>query len=256
MCRTVGSRLVDYVYRLVGKESVVYVFGSHPHGVIYAFVCIFHAVELLVLLFQSVDNPDSLLYIGLGDVNLLEPPHYATTPRHVPVVLVVGGGTDETYVAVLHIGLQHVRGVERSVASTSGTHHVVNLVYVDNGVALGAYSVHDELHSFLEVASELRSGEHRAHVHLIDMASLELLRHVAFYYLRHESTHKSRLSDARFAHVQRVVLVFATQYLYGALHLLVAPYERRESVGNVVHACHETFPCLFRLLFGFVRLLL
>ena len=169
----------------------------------------------------------------------------------MPVVLLVGGRADESRVAGLEVGLQHVRGVHRALAGGAGAHQCVNLVDVDDVVLrLLADAVHDDLDAVLEVAAVLRAGQQRAHVEQVDAAALQALGHVAALDAAHQPPDECRLAHARLADVQRVVLLAAAEHLNGALQLLVAADERVVALYVVVHAGDEPSPRLW--LFGVV----
>ena len=156
---TVGPGLVDEVDGLVGQEPVVHILGAGLYGIFYHLVGIGDMVELLVLGFQSLEDADGLVNRRLVDVDLLEPAHDALALGEEPVVLIVGGGTDKPDVATLEIRLEHVGGIHRTVAGAPGPHQIVYLVDIDDGIALLAGTLHNELHPFLKITPELRSGQ-------------------------------------------------------------------------------------------------
>ena len=238
----IGSRLVDEVDGLVGQAPLVDILGAQAHGLLHGALGVGHAVKLLEALFQSLEYAYGLLLAGLRDVYLLEPPHHAAALGEVAVELLVGGAADEPYASVLEIALEHVRGVHGALAGLSGAHQVVNLVDIGDGVGLGEQSVHHHLHAFLEVAPELRSGQERAQVDQVDACPLEPLGHLAFLDACRQSVDEGCLSHARLTHMERVVLVFPAQHLYGALQLGLAPYERVGLVEMVVQTGHQALP--------------
>ena len=208
----ISPRLVDEVDGLVGQAPLVDILGTQAHGLLHGPLGVGHAVKLLEALFQSLEYAYGLLLAGLRDVYLLEPPHHAAALGEVAVELLVGGAADEPDASVLEIAFEHVRGVHGALAGLSGAHQVVDFVDIGDGVGLGEQSVHHHLHAFLEVAPELRSG------------------------------HEGCLSHARLTHMERVVLVFPAQHLYGALQLGLAPYERVSLVEMVVQTGHQALP--------------
>ena len=118
------------------------------------------------------------------------------------------------------------------------------LVDVEDGVALGCQTLHHHLHALLEVASELCASHHRGHVHHIDTRTLQTFWHLAALNHRRQSVDESRLAHARFADVQRIVLVLATEHANGALQLVLSSDERIVRSVRVVEAGHEAAPLL------------
>ena len=162
------------------------------------------------------------------------------------VVLLVGRRTDEAQVACFQVGLEHVRGIHGTVADSPGTHQRVYLVNIDD-VVLGfaTDAVHNLLDAVLEVAAILCARQERPHVELVDAAVLQSLWHVAAVDAACQPPYQCRLADARFADVQRIVLVTAAEHLNGALKLCFAANERVAFLHVVVHAGDEPSPSLF-----------
>ena len=119
-------------------------------------------------------------------------------------------------------------------------------VDVKDGVSLRQQSVHHLLNALFQVAPKLRSGQEGAHVHLVNAASPQPLRHVAPLYHGRQPIHQGCFTHTRFAHMQRVVLFLAAQHLYGALQFFFPANKRIMFFVRVVHACNERTPrCLF-----------
>ena len=118
------------------------------------------------------------------------------------------------------------------------------LVDVEDSVALGSQTLHHHLHALLEVASELCASHHRRHVHHIDTRTLQTFWHLAALNHRRQSVDESRLAHARFADVQRIVLVLAAEHANGALQLVLSSDERIVRSVRVVEAGHEAAPLL------------
>ena len=199
-------------------------------------------MKLLEALFQSLEYAYGLLLAGLRDVDLLEAPHHAAALGEIAVELLVGGAADEPDASVLEIAFEHVRGIHGALAGLSGAHQVVDFVDIGDGVGFGEQTVHHHLHAFLEVAPELCSGQECAQVEQVDTCSLEPLGHLSLLDACRQSVDEGSLSHARLSHMERVVLVFAAQHLYGALQLGLASYERMALVEMVVEAGHQTPP--------------
>ena len=118
------------------------------------------------------------------------------------------------------------------------------LVDIYNCFAFLTNAVHDALYSFLEIASELRSGKQRTEVERVYAVVFKTFRHLALLYQRSQSVHESSLSHPRFAYMQRVVLILTAQHLYGTLQFCLTPYEWIVVGKLVVDAGHEFTPQL------------
>ena len=182
-------------------------------------------MKLLVFLAQPKQNLYSLVNSGLGNVYLLKTTNNASLMCQTTIILIVGGGTYEAYGTRLQIGFQHIRGIRTAVAATAGTNHIVNLIDVDNGIALSNRSFHHHLDALLEVTTKLRAGKHRPHVHLVDATALQTFRHLTTLNALSQSIHQGRLAYTRFAHMQRVVFLLPTEHLNSALQFLITADE-------------------------------
>ena len=202
-------------------------------------------MELLVARAQSFEYAHGVVDRRFGNVDLLEAAHQRLLAGNVAVVFVVGGGADEAYLAAFEIRLEHVGGIERSVtARTSRPNHVVYLVDVEYGVALGGESFHHLLDALLKVAAELCTCYHRSHVHHVNARLLEAVGHVATGNTSCQSVHQRCLAYTCLAYVQRIVLVLTTEHLYGALQFCLASDERIMLGVGVGYARHKLAPCL------------
>ena len=241
----IGSCLVDEVDCLVGQEAVADVAGSLAHGKLHGTRGELHSVELLVARTQSFQYAHGVVDRRFGNVNLLEAAHQRLLAGNVAVVFVVGGGADEAYLAAFEIRLEHVGGIERSVAArASSSNHIVYLVDVEYGVTLSGESFHHLLDTLLEVAAELCTSYHRSHVHHVNARLLEAVRHVATGNTSCQSVYQRCLADTSLAHVQRIVLVLTTQHLYGTFQFSLASDERIVLSVGVGYARHKLAPCL------------
>ena len=248
----IGASLVDEVDGLVGQKAVTDVARSLAHGKLHGTRSELHSVELLVARTQSFEYAHGVVDRRFGNVYLLESAHQRLLACYIAVVFVVSGGADEAYLAAFEVGLEHVGGIERSVAArTARPNHIVYLVYVEYGVTFGGESFHHLLDALLEVAAELRPGYHRSHVHHVYARLFEAVGHVATGYACSQSVHQSCLADTSFADVQRIVLVLAAEHLDGAFQLGVASDERIVLGVGVGYARHKFAPCLAAG-FGFV----
>ena len=83
----------------------------------------------------------------------------------------------------------------------------MNLIDVDNGIALLHGSLHHHLDAFLEVAAILGTGKHLSHIHAVDASPLETFRNLVFVDEFGETIDQSCLADSGFSDVERIVLL-------------------------------------------------
>ena len=119
----------------------------------------------------------------------------------------------------------------------------MNLVDIDDGIALGGSPLHNRLQALFKLTSEFCARYCRAHVELIDAATLQSRGHLASLDAGSQAIDNRRLAHSWLAQVKRVVLVAAAQHLDGALPLGSAPYERVVACEVVVDAQHIGLPC-------------
>ena len=238
----IGAGLIHEVDGLVGQEAVADVLVAGPHRIFEGVLAIGDAMIDIVLMLQPLENLDGFVDGRLLDVDLLETAHDALALRHVAVVLLVGSGTNEADVASLEILLEHVGGIRSAIRASSGSYHVVNLVDIDDDIALLGSSVHHHLDAFLEVATILRSGKHLSDVHAVDAGSLEAVGHLILVDEFGKSEDEGCLSHTRLAHVQRIVFLGTAEHLYGAVEFFLAADERIVLVYLVGDAGDELMP--------------
>ena len=109
------------------------------------------------------------------------------------VIFFVGRRTDKSNLARLEVWFEHVRSIHRTVTGSSSAYKRVNLVNIDNVrtfrasfgravVGLFLDPVHNLLDPVLEVASELRTGQQRPHVKLVDTTVLQPFGYFLLFY--------------------------------------------------------------------------
>ena len=122
-----GAGLVEHVDGLVRQEAV----GEVAHGEFDAAadrrLRVAHAVVLLVLRRQPLEDADALLCARLLHVHALEAARERAVALEVPV-LGVGGRAHAAQLAALEDGLQHVRGVHGGALRRAGPEDRVDLV--------------------------------------------------------------------------------------------------------------------------------
>ena len=120
----------------------------------------------------------------------------------------------------------------------------MNLVDIDDGIAYLLDALHHLLDAFLEITTELSSGEHRAKVHLEYLATFQAVRNVPLFNACSKTIYQSGLSHAGFSHMKRIVLVFAAKNLDGTLQFLFTSDQRMMLSNSIIETGNETFPLL------------
>ncbi len=125
-------------------------------------------------------------------------------------------------------GLQHVAGVHRALGGARADERV-QLVDEEDDLSVRFLDfLEDRLEALLELAAELRAGDHRAEVERDDALVLQRLGNVARGDAAGEPLDDRGLSDAGVADEDRVVLRAPRQHLHHAADLLVAADDRIE----------------------------
>ena len=220
--------LVDEVDRLVGQEALGEVAIAEARRGDERLVGDLHLVVRFVLGAQTAEDLDRLVGRRLVEEDGREAALERGILLDVLAVFVERGGADDPQFAAGERGLHHRAGVDGTFGG-AGAHHLVELVDEDDHFALGAADlVHDGLEALLEFATELRAGDHRAHVEGEETLVLEVLRHVTGDDLLRETLDDGGLADAGLADDDGVVLRAAVEDLHDALDLLVAADDRIE----------------------------
>ena len=226
-----GAGLVDHVDRLVGQLAVVDVLGRQLDRRFDRLLGVAHAVEILEIGLEALEDLDRVGHRRLVDVDLLEAPHQRAVLLEMLAVLLVGGRADAPQRARLERGLQQVGCVHRAARGGAGADHRVDLVDEHDGAGIGLDLAHHGLEPLLEIAAVAGSGEESAHVELEDGGVGQHLRHVAHDDAAREALGDGRLADAGIADEERVVLLPAAQHLDGTLDLGAAPDQRIDAAG-------------------------
>ncbi len=217
--------LVNQVDRLIGKKPVGDVAPAEPHGSLQGGVFDRYLVVGLVPGPQGVQHLDGGLRIRLLDEDGLEAALEGGILFDALAVLLLCSGADALELSPPKRGLHHVPGVERSLRRASADDGV-NLVDEEDDLTGGLPDlVHDCLEALFELAPELRTGDHRAHIEREHPPALQLGGDVAGDDALREALSDGGLSDAGTAYQHRVVLRAADQRLHGAGDLDIAPYD-------------------------------
>ena len=217
-----GSGLVDDVDGLVRQLAVVDVAGREFHGGLHRVGGVFHAVVILEVGLQALDDLDRVLDRRLVHVDLLEPARQGAVLLEVLAELLVGGGAHGAQLAALKRGLQEVGRVHRTARSGTCADHGVDLVDEEHRVGVFLKLGHHGLQPLFEVAAIPGARQQRAHVERVDGGMRQHLRHFAGDDLAGQPLCDGGLADARVAHQQRVVLAAAAEHLDAALDLMRA----------------------------------
>src|SRR4029453_13893565 len=113
----------------------------------------------------------------------------------------------------------------------------VNLVDEENRQTPFGQGVDDGLEALFEVAGTARAGQERPRVEREDLRAPEQIGDVFFEQSRGEAFGQRRLSDARVANENRIVLAAPAENLERALQFTEAPNQRVDLPGT--RACGE-----------------
>src|SRR5574344_65466 len=104
----ISSCLIYQVYRLIGEETVGYIFGTCFHCITDGFLTIHYMMITLVILLQTSDNRDGLFNGWFLDIYLLKSAHDTPSPGYMLIILGISGGTDKADGTHFQIRFQHI----------------------------------------------------------------------------------------------------------------------------------------------------
>jgi len=160
----------------------------------------------LIALAQTTENADRVFDGRLADQHRLESTLESGVLLDVLAVLVKRRRADRVQFAAREHRLQHVRRVDRPLGG-AGTHDRVQLVDEQDDLALRVGNLFENsLQPFLEFAAIFGAGDERAHVERDDAFVLQPFGYVAAVDAAGEPFDDRRLTDARFADQDGVVL--------------------------------------------------
>ena len=159
----------------VGDVAVGQLGRRHQRGVLDA-----HAVVHLVALLQAAQDADGVLHRRLAHVDLLEATLQRGVLLDVLAVLVQRGRADKAQLTAGEQRLDHVARIHRRVAGGAGADDGVQLVDERDDLPVGLLDlVQHRLQPLLELAAELRAGDHGAQIKRDQGLALQRLGHVA-----------------------------------------------------------------------------
>ncbi len=221
--------LVDEVDGLVGQVALRDVAPREGRGRLHRGRRVHHAVVLLVVLLDALEDLHRLLHRGLAHVDGLEPALQRRVLLDVLLVLVERRGADALQLAAGERGLQHVGGVDGPLGA-AGADDRVQLVDEEHDVARGEDLLHHALQALLELAAVLRAGHEGGEVQRQHALADEDLGHGAVHDLLGQALDDGRLADARLADEHGVVLRPAREDLDDPLDLLLPADHRVQLV--------------------------
>ncbi len=217
-----GSRLVHEVHRLVRQETLGQIPVRKLRRRDERRVENADAVVDLVALLQAAQDGDGVLHARLVHDHRLETAFQGGVLFDVLAVLVERGRADGAQFAARELGLEQVgrvHGTLRRARADDG----VEFVDEQDDLPLARRDLLEKrLEPVLELAAELRPGDHRPEVHGDDPLALERFGHVARDDPAREPLDDGRLADAGIADEHGVVLRAAAEHLHEAADLVVA----------------------------------
>ena len=164
--------------------------------------------------------------VGSLDQHRLEAALERRVLLDVLAVLVERGRADAAQLAARERGLEHVGRVHRAFGRAGADERVQLVDEQDDAALRGLDLLEHGLQAILELAAELRAGDHRRQIEREEALVLERLGHVAARDALRDALDDRRLADAGLADEHRVVLGAAREHLHHAADLLVAADHR------------------------------
>ena len=214
--------LVDEVDGLVGQAVLADVAVAQAGGGEQRVVADLAAVVTLVGLAQAAQDLDGLLDARLLDRDGREAARQGAVALDL-AVLGERGGADHAQLAACEQRLEHVGGVHRALRVARAEDRV-QLVDEEDHAALGLDDLgEDLLQAILELAAELRAGDHAGEVERDEPRAEQRVGHVALGDAERQALDDRGLADAGLADEHGVVLAPAGEDLDGLLDLVRAP---------------------------------
>ena len=183
----------------------------------------------LVLRGDATQDGDGILDRGLTDEHLLEAALQRGVLLDIFAVLVERGRTDHAQLTAGEHWLEHVARVHCALGAASRTDDRVQLVDEGDDLTVGALNLsEDGLQALLELTAILRAGNHRRHVKGDQALVAEGFGDIASDNALGEAFDDGRLTDARLADQNRVVLGAPGQDLNDATNLVISTDDRVE----------------------------
>ena len=222
-----GTGLVDEVDGLVGQKAIGNVAGGVRDRERDRVVGVADGVKLLVLLLDSHDDLDRVLFVRRRNLDGLEAPLERTVLLDRLAILGRGGGADALDLATAERRLKDVGGVERAFSRTRADQRV-QLVDEDDGVLVLHQLLHDRLEPLLELAAVLGAGDDQREIEREDALVGEEGWDLAVGDLLGQAFDDRGLTNARLADQDWIVLGAAAQDLDDAIDLGVTANQRIE----------------------------
>ena len=216
----VGARLVDQVDGLVRQIAVGDIPLRQHHRLPQHPLRDGHAVELLVVVSDTLQYLQRILHIRFVHRHRLEPALQRRVLLDMLAVLVERGGTDDLYLAPAEGGLEDVGGVHAALGVPCA-HDVVYLVNDEDHIPGLADLLDQPLHSALELSPELGTRHQRRQIKKIDLLVPQLEGHLARRDALRQPLGDGGLAHARLTDQAGVVLLAAVQDLHHPLDLLL-----------------------------------
>ena len=184
-----------------------------------------------VFLLEATQDRNRILDRGFRNEDGLKAPRQRGVLLDMLPVFVERGGADAVQLAARQRRLQQIGRVHRALR-LSRTDQRVHLVDEQDDLALGGSDLGEHrLQPFLELATEFRAGNQRAHVERHQPLVAQAFGHVAIDDAQSETFRNGRLADARLADQHGIVLRAPRQHLHRAPDFLVAADDRIELAG-------------------------
>ena len=181
----------------------------------------------LVALLQAAQDANGVFHRRLPHVHLLEAALQRGVLLDVLAVLIQRGRAHKAQLTAGEQRLDHVARIHRRVAGGTGAHYGVQLVDERDDLPVGLLDlVQHGLQPLLELAAELRAGDHGTQIQRDQRLALEGLGHVARDDAPRQALNDRGLAHTRLTDEHRVVLGAAGQHLHHATDLRITPDDR------------------------------
>ncbi len=175
--------------------------------------------------FQPLKNSQTVLGIGLTQVNALKASGQGAVLFQMIAEFLIGGGADAAYFATGQRRFEQIGGVHGAAGCGTGPHYGMDFVDKQNGLGHALESLHNSLEASLEVATVAGAGQQQPHIQSEQPGIGKHFRRPSLGNAQSQTFGKSGFAHARIAHEKRIILAATAEYLNGAIQLLLTAHK-------------------------------
>ena len=217
--------LVDQINGLVRKPSVINVAFREPDGGRERLVRNCHAVVLLIVGTESLENPDGLFLCRLLDGDRLEASLKRGVLFDVFSVLIDGRRSDDLYLSAREGRLQDIGRIESPLCAACPDNRV-QLIDEKKDIFIFRDLADHIFNPLLEFAAVFCPRNHAGQIEHDQLLSLHGVRHITRCHSLGQSLHDGCLADAGLADQAGVILCSPRNDLHDAENLAVSSDHR------------------------------